>query len=73
MGDKSRGVYEKFRIERTDGSSALGQKHHGCWYFVLDTYHDPHAIPALRAYADSCRVEYPLLAEDLDRLFGEAK
>jgi len=66
MGDKTRGLYGKFRIERTDGKSAPGEKHDGCEYFVLDLTHDPHAIPALKAYADSCRAEYPLLAADLD-------
>ena len=65
MGDKSRGLYGKFYIERTDGKSAPGEKHHGCDYFVLDLTHDPHAGPALRAYAESCAEEYPLLAADL--------
>ncbi len=65
MGDKNRGLYGKFHIERTDGKSAPGEKHHGCDYFVLDLTHDPHAIPALRAYADACEADYPLLARDL--------
>lgn len=65
MGDKTRGLYGKFHIERTDGKSAPGQKHEGCDYFVLDLTHDPHAAAALRAYADSCAVEYPFLAADL--------
>jgi hypothetical protein len=66
--DTSRGVYEKFRVERTDGTSALGGKHHGCEYFVLDTIHDPHAKPALLAYAESCEAKYPKLAEDARRM-----
>lgn len=66
MGDKTRGIYEKFRIERTDGTDAPGAKHDGCDYFVLDLSHDPHAAPALRAYADACRTDYPLLAADID-------
>jgi len=65
MGDKTRGLYGKFRIERTDGKSAPGEKHDGCDYFVLDLTHDPHARPALMAYAKSCAEEYPLLAADL--------
>lgn len=65
MGDKSRGLYHKFTIKRTDGQSAPGRKHDGCQYFVLDVTHDVHAIPALLAYAKSCRKEYPLLARDL--------
>jgi hypothetical protein len=64
-GDKSRGLYEKFKVERTDGSSAPGGKHDGCGYFVLDASCDPHAIPALLAYAESCKPEYPALAKDL--------
>ena len=65
MGDPQRGLYEKFFVERTDGKSEPGQKHHGCEYFILDLHHDKHAIAALRAYALSCRHEYPLLADDL--------
>jgi len=70
MGDRTRGLYGKFRIERTDGKSAPGEKHDGCEYFVLDLTHDPHAPPALRAYADACRAGYPLLAADLDALLA---
>ena len=65
MGDPNRGLYGKFYVERTDGSSAPGKKHHGCEYFVLDLDHDKHAVAALRAYTLSCRKEYPLLADDL--------
>lgn len=67
------GRFEKFKgIERTDGQSAPGQKHHGCDYFVLDLTHDPHAMPAIKAYAASCRADYPQLAADLDP-FGTAE
>ena len=73
MGDKNRGLYRndgegegKFIVTRTDGSSDTGGKHMGCWYFVLDLTHDPHAIPAMIAYADSCRKDgYELLAADI--------
>jgi len=65
MGDKTRGLYGKFHVERTDGKSAPGEKHDGCEYFVLDLTHDPFAVPALKAYADACAAEYPLLAADL--------
>lgn len=68
MGDTTRGLYNKFRIERVDGSSAPGGKHEGCQYFVLDLNHDPHALPALLAYAESCRNDYPMLTEDLTNL-----
>lgn len=59
------GLYGKFRVERTDGKSAAGEKHDGCEYFVLDLNHDWHAIAALRAYADSCERTEPALARDL--------
>jgi hypothetical protein len=48
-----------------DGHDLPGQRHHGCKYFCLDLNHDVHAIPALRAYADSCAHEYGALASDL--------
>lgn len=66
MGDKTRGLYGKFYIERTDGKSEPGQKHHNCDYFVLDLTHDPFAWMALAAYSRACEKEYPLLSADLD-------
>ena len=66
MGDKSRGLYHKFNVTRTDGDGNYpGDKHRDCEYFVLDLDHDPHAIAAIRAYADSCFKEYPDLSLDL--------
>ena len=65
MADQ-RGVYRKYIVKRTDGSHRKGGKHEHCNYFVLDLEHDPYAIPALKAYADACRAEYPELAADLD-------
>lgn len=59
------GLYDKFVIERTDGTSAPGRKHDGCEYFVLDLTHDKFANPAIRAYRDACKDEYPVLAKDL--------
>ena len=64
-GDKNRGLYEKYFVARVDGSGFPGGKHAACEYFVLDLMHDKHAPAALRAYADSCAEEYPLLAADL--------
>lgn len=65
-GDKSRGLYRKYDVRRTDGRDAPGEKHHGCRYFVLDLDHDPHARTAIRAYADSCEVDgFGALATDL--------
>lgn len=65
MGDNTKGLYDKFRVERTDGANEPGRKHHGCQYFPLDLTHDPHAVPAILAYALSCEVENPTLAEEL--------
>lgn len=61
------GLYEKFSVRRTDGSSGIGQKHHGCRYFVLDLTHDIHAPKALRGYIESCAADYPVLAADLEK------
>ena len=62
---KKAGIYNKFTVTRNDGKGEPGQKHHGCSYFVLDLNHDPHAKPAILAYAESCCKEYPELAADL--------
>ncbi len=70
MGDPKRGLYGKFRIERTDGKSAPGEKHDGCDYFVLDLTHDKFALAALLAYAEACKEEFPLLANDLIAMCG---
>lgn len=66
--DTERGLYEKFRVERTDGRSVEGEKHEDCCYFVLDLTHDPLAYPALITYARKCADKYPGLADDLLRL-----
>ncbi len=66
--NKERGLYDKFSVWRKDGRSEVGEKHRGCEYFVLDLTHDPHALPAIQAYANSCGADYPQLAVDiLDR------
>lgn len=65
---RTRGLYDKYRVERTDGSSAPGGKHEWCRHFVLDVGCDPHAIPALLAYAESCQRDYPLLARDIRKM-----
>jgi hypothetical protein len=63
-----RGVYAKFNVERTDGSSAPGGRHDRCAYFVLDLEHDPFAKVALKAYATACAETHPGLARDLTRI-----
>ena len=73
MDDKTRGLYDKFVVTRTDGSSARGKKHFRCEYFVLDLDHDPHAIAAISAYAKSCQKDYPILAMHLTEKIAEKK
>lgn len=65
MSDRDRGVYRKYEVKRTDGSSEPGGKHAKCAYFVLDLEHDEYAVPALRAYAKACRTTHPALAMDI--------
>lgn len=70
MEDKEKGLYKKYRVTRTDGSSKKGGRHHNCIYFVIDTIHDKYAIPALSAYAKACSNEYPSLSADLKKLIS---
>lgn len=62
---EEQGLFLKFIVERTDGSSQPGGKHHGCEYFVLDLDHDKYAKAALVAYAKACQDELPALAADI--------
>ena len=68
MSEKTRGLYEKYEVARTDGTSDHGKKHFGCEYFVLDVNCDPFCVPALKAYAAACRAEYPQLADDVEAI-----
>jgi len=63
--EKERGLYRKFRVTRVHDPE---EKHKDCFYFVLDLDHDPHALPAIRAYIESCEEEYPVLAADLTQM-----
>jgi len=69
--DATRGLYRKYLVERTDGSSGPGGKHEHCEYFVLDLVHDKHALIALEAYAESCELEYPSLYDDLNNILAK--
>ena len=64
VSTRTQGLFAKFRVERLTPSSR-GIDHTDCRYFVLDITHDPHALSAAVAYANSCESEYPFLAEDL--------
>ena len=57
------GLKHKFDVTRTDPEAQ--KRHPNCAHFVLDIDHDPHALPALKAYADSAEAEHPVLAEQL--------
>lgn len=63
--DKDKGLYGKYEVKRRNDPTG---KHDNCDFFVLDLVHDEFAAPALKAYADACREEYPALAADLDKV-----
>lgn len=67
---EQQGIFEKFRVGRTDGSDAPGGKHHGCRYFVLDLDHDQHAPAGMRGYAADCRDTHPVLADEIEAEFA---
>lgn len=71
MGDRTKGLTDKFIVHRTDGQSRFGMKHSCCDYFVLDLTHDEFAMDALNAYASACAGAYPLLAADLQDKLAE--
>lgn len=66
--DRYRGLYQKYEIHRTDGSSEPGGKHDNCQYFVIDITHDKFAGHALMAYSKACYQELPVLSEELRRI-----
>jgi hypothetical protein len=70
--DETKGLYRKYIVRRTDGSSESRGKHENCDYFVLDWVHDPFAIPAALAYANACEAKYPELAADLHKRIKQA-
>lgn len=65
MSDRDRGLYRKYDVKRSDGSSGPGRKHEFCAYFVLDLECDEFALAALRAYARAARKTHPDLARDI--------
>ena len=64
LNDTEVGLYQKYRCERLNNPT---RKHTDCEYFVLDWKHDKFTIPAMIAYADACKKEFPELAKDLLR------
>lgn len=71
--DPKEGLYLKFWVRRTDGTSEPKGKHADCEYFVLDWKHDKFTVAAMTAYASACEAEYPELAADLRQRIDEAK
>lgn len=65
MNQRATGLYAKFNVSRRDGQDRGSGKHRECQLFVLDLSHDLHALPAIRAYIESCRADFPELAKDL--------
>lgn len=65
IDQKATGLYKKFNVTRTDGSSEPGGKHEYDDYFVLNLTTDKYALPAIAAYAKACANEFPVLANDL--------
>ncbi len=63
--NEDEGFYDKYNVQRTDGQDRQGGKHFNCRYFVLDISHDPHAVPALLAYAKACEIDRPNLSAQL--------
>jgi hypothetical protein len=69
MDDKGKGLYGKYRIEKTDGS-ALDPE---AVYFTMRLDTDRFARAAVRAYVVACLYEEPELAKDLERVLRELK
>lgn len=64
VDDRERGLYRKYELTRVnEDGSHLFQVFTP--FFVLRYDSDPHARAALVAYAESCRSEYPQLANHL--------
>lgn len=70
---EQQGLFDKYRVSRTDGKDYRGSKHHGCDYFVIDMDHDPAAGPALITYAAAVVKTHPVLASELIKRFADVK
>jgi hypothetical protein len=70
-GCETEGLYQKYRVERTDGTDGPGQRHDGCRYLVLDLTHDPEARHVAGLYASNVHHERPRFADDLLALLEE--
>ncbi len=66
-------VYEKYNVSRVDGRDAPGEGKANAQYFVLDYVNDWYARIALGCYADSCSIEFPELAADIEQKLADSK
>jgi len=44
-------------------------KHQHCLFVVLDACHDQAALEGIKAYAEACKDEFPLLSNDLFEMY----
>lgn len=65
--DTEQGLYEKYRVYRTDGLDNVGGPRADDKYFVLNLTRDPHAKPAMAAYAASVNPTHAILSTDMIR------
>lgn len=64
--DRTRGLYRKYELFRVRHSYGREYRERVTDpFFALRYTTDPHAAVALRAYADSCEADYPVLAAEL--------
>lgn len=63
---QQRGYYSKYEVRQIEtGELITGPT------FTMKIWSDPHAWPALRAYADSVEADNPELAQDLRDIVAE--
>lgn len=55
--DRDKGLYRKYKIDRTDNQDQPGQRHADCDYFLIDEAHDPFAEAAFAAYGKAAGID----------------
>lgn len=66
-------LYQKYNVSRVDGRDLPGGDKASARYFVLDYMNDWYARIALGCYADSCSIEFPELAADIEQKLADSK
>lgn len=69
MPEQSKGLYNKYKVERIDGKPGR----ENCQYFVVDVCHDPYGPAAVRAYIDALPDDFAQLKADLEKILQGAK